>query len=39
VQALENWKDGKDIAANGWQMVSRRYSKKIQWEMFQELLG
>jgi hypothetical protein len=38
-QILENWGAGKDIAANGWEMVRSRYSKDVQWKMFQELLG
>lgn len=38
IQILGNWDQGKDIAANGQEMVRKRYSKDIQWRMFQELM-
>ncbi|MGB9129541.1 MAG: glycosyltransferase [Thiobacillus sp.] len=38
-QILENWGRGRGIAANGYAMVRSRYSKDVQWKMFQELLG
>ncbi len=39
VHALENWGQGREVAAKGWDMVRNRYSKAVQWKMFQELLG
>ncbi len=36
---LENWEQGRTIAARGGEMVRSRYSKAVQWKMFQELLG
>lgn len=37
-QILENWGRGREIAARGQGMVRSRYSKTMQWEMFQALL-
>jgi hypothetical protein len=39
IRILENWEQGKEIAANGREMVRSQYSKAIQWKMFQELLA
>lgn len=38
-QILEDWERGGDIALHGREMVRSRYSKAVQWKMFQELLG
>lgn len=38
-QILEDWERGKGIAQSGREMIRSRYSKAVQWKMFQELLG
>lgn len=37
-EILENWERGGKIAAEGQRMVKTRYSKAVQWAMFQTLL-
>lgn len=36
---LESWGHGREIASKGRGMIRSRYSKDVQWRMFQELLG
>lgn len=38
-KTLEDWPRGKEIADRGHDMIRSQYSKAVQWEMFQGLVG